>query len=390
MVEYDIYFKKRVMSIKYLIGVVVVICLATVTTGQSNRVKFHDLGQQTFRLGYMTNARRSSPIPQITCISGYGKPDCSKGPSEITCSIVEKFGNSDAIWKCTSVLGSAYKISKYDVSCEGYDYPDDPYILDKSCGVEYVLDLTPEGERLLREANAREAEYKQRLSKYYQANEESRYNNVNGLNNKNNIYDEAQRRADKTGKPQIVVEETIQRVPINYKVSEFDRSVAKFIMIVSAIVFTFAIIGMCVDSYNNSSYESKTNNRPDTPDTIDTNEDDFDIDNKVRRRKVNNNQPTVTHTTIYNNSPPQPVYRPKVFEAPPPIYVPPPVYVSPPPPIYVPPPVYTPNPVVETRTVKTTIINPQTTVTKPPTPPPAINTDGEYRTTSGFGGTKKR
>merc|ERR1719370_1231452 len=31
------------------------------------------------------------------------------------------------------------------VVCEGYDYPDDPYILAGSCGLEYTLELTKEG-----------------------------------------------------------------------------------------------------------------------------------------------------------------------------------------------------------------------------------------------------
>jgi hypothetical protein len=33
-----------------------------------------------------------------------------------------------------------------DVICEGYEYPDDPYILQGSCGLEYTLDYTKEGE----------------------------------------------------------------------------------------------------------------------------------------------------------------------------------------------------------------------------------------------------
>ena len=29
--------------------------------------------------------------------------------------------------------------------CEGYDYPEDPYILAGSCGLEYTLELTQQG-----------------------------------------------------------------------------------------------------------------------------------------------------------------------------------------------------------------------------------------------------
>ncbi len=31
------------------------------------------------------------------------------------------------------------------VNCEGYDYPDDPFILVGSCGVEYKLERTGAG-----------------------------------------------------------------------------------------------------------------------------------------------------------------------------------------------------------------------------------------------------
>ena len=38
-------------------------------------------------------------------------------------------------WECKAELDSKYKFGRIQVSCEGYDYPDDPYILRGSCGV---------------------------------------------------------------------------------------------------------------------------------------------------------------------------------------------------------------------------------------------------------------
>lgn len=38
-----------------------------------------------------------------------------------------------------------YRFGKVEVSCEGYNNPDDPYILRGSCGLEYTLELTAEG-----------------------------------------------------------------------------------------------------------------------------------------------------------------------------------------------------------------------------------------------------
>jgi hypothetical protein len=35
-------------------------------------------------------------------------------------------------------MDSKYRFGKIDVNCEGYDHPDDPYILRGSCGVCHV------------------------------------------------------------------------------------------------------------------------------------------------------------------------------------------------------------------------------------------------------------
>lgn len=48
-------------------------------------------------------------------------------------------------WTCTASLPEDFKLGSTDVICEGYDYPEDPYILKGSCGVEYRLILTDKG-----------------------------------------------------------------------------------------------------------------------------------------------------------------------------------------------------------------------------------------------------
>lgn len=39
-------------------------------------------------------------------------------------------------------MDSAYRFGRIQVSCEGYEYPDDPYILRGSCGVSLILILS--------------------------------------------------------------------------------------------------------------------------------------------------------------------------------------------------------------------------------------------------------
>jgi hypothetical protein len=48
--------------------------------------------------------------------------------------------DKDVVWECTGYgLTPGYTLSHSDVSCEGYDYQNDPYILKGSCGVFYSV-----------------------------------------------------------------------------------------------------------------------------------------------------------------------------------------------------------------------------------------------------------
>lgn len=38
-------------------------------------------------------------------------------------------------WECKTDMDSQYRFGEIAVNCEGYDYPDDPYVLKGSCGV---------------------------------------------------------------------------------------------------------------------------------------------------------------------------------------------------------------------------------------------------------------
>ena len=35
----------------------------------------------------------------------------------------------DAQWKCETDMDDSYRFGKIQVTCEGYDYPNDPYVL---------------------------------------------------------------------------------------------------------------------------------------------------------------------------------------------------------------------------------------------------------------------
>ncbi|KAI7231147.1 hypothetical protein KC330_g6581 [Hortaea werneckii] len=99
----------------------------------------------TVRGGQQTTARRVSPIPQLSCVGGNAKGlydvdlmRCKNSGSE--------YDPEDIQWTCKAELPPEFKLGSTDVICEGYDSPDDHYILKGSCGVEYRLVLTELGE----------------------------------------------------------------------------------------------------------------------------------------------------------------------------------------------------------------------------------------------------
>ena len=44
-----------------------------------------------------------------------------------------------AQWECKADMDNAYQFGRIQVTCEGYEYPDDPYILKGSCGVRILF-----------------------------------------------------------------------------------------------------------------------------------------------------------------------------------------------------------------------------------------------------------
>ena len=99
----------------------------------SQRVLYSSVNQLTFHQGVKSSGRRSSPQLQLQC-HGY---HCHQGPAVVHCT------KSYLLWKCTADLPTNLAFRQSDVNCEGYDYPDDPYILDGSCVLRYSLE-TPE------------------------------------------------------------------------------------------------------------------------------------------------------------------------------------------------------------------------------------------------------
>lgn len=114
-------------------------------SSDKNKVQLSNVKTLTLRNNALTSARRVSAIPQVKCIGGNAKSlydvdviRCKNSGSD--------YSSEDIQWTCQASLPPEFKLGSTDVICEGYDSPDDPYILKGSCGVEYRLVLTPMGE----------------------------------------------------------------------------------------------------------------------------------------------------------------------------------------------------------------------------------------------------
>jgi hypothetical protein len=112
----------------------------------SNSVLLSKISSLTLRSGQKTSARRSSPIPQLQCTGGNAKGLYDVDVMRCTNAGAD-YDDDNIQWTCKASLPAEFKLGSTDVSCEGYDSAEDPYVLKGSCGVSYRLVLTEEGER---------------------------------------------------------------------------------------------------------------------------------------------------------------------------------------------------------------------------------------------------
>jgi len=104
-----------------------------------------DIKTITLYRGKETTGRRTTPVAQMKCVGGYA--GCYiRQPTSAQCYNKGTDGN-DVQWECVAELNYKYKFGKIEVVCEGYEYPQDPYILTGSCGLEYTIEYTMKGRK---------------------------------------------------------------------------------------------------------------------------------------------------------------------------------------------------------------------------------------------------
>eukprot|EP00035_Acanthoeca_spectabilis_P004694 m.106220 g.106220 ORF g.106220 m.106220 type:complete len:284 (-) comp12689_c0_seq1:357-1208(-) len=99
-----------------------------------SKVLIENITELSLSRGAITTGRRSPGVPQMQCLSGCGYHE----PSSIQCVNTGSF-IGEPQWECTADLSIHWRFGSTMVICEGFDYPEDPFVLKGSCGLEYRL-----------------------------------------------------------------------------------------------------------------------------------------------------------------------------------------------------------------------------------------------------------
>jgi hypothetical protein len=129
-----------------------VIAFAGLCTANRHRDGVHlsDVQTLTLREGARTEARRSSPVPQLKCLSDSKLR--AYAPSVVQCINRGTDDSGEVQWKCEADLDKKVRFGRMDVTCEGYDSSADPMVLRGSCGLEYELEWTSVGQASQRDS----------------------------------------------------------------------------------------------------------------------------------------------------------------------------------------------------------------------------------------------
>lgn len=116
------------------------LCLTAPKRRNDDAVLLRDVETLTLNHGEYTTARRTTPIAQLKCVGGIAKSQSHKVKT-VQC-YNKGFDGRDVTWKCETVLDDTLKLGKLTINCEGYNFPEDPYVTVGSCGLEYYLEYT--------------------------------------------------------------------------------------------------------------------------------------------------------------------------------------------------------------------------------------------------------
>ncbi|KRY50216.1 Store-operated calcium entry-associated regulatory factor [Trichinella britovi] len=110
-----------------------------------DRIRLRDVEVLTLKDGAYTSGRRVTPIPQLKCVGGTA--GCTYFRPHVVQCYNRGTDGSDVHWECKTNMDPRFQFGTIEVICEGYNYPDDEFILKGSCGLEYSIDWAYNGQQ---------------------------------------------------------------------------------------------------------------------------------------------------------------------------------------------------------------------------------------------------
>jgi hypothetical protein len=93
----------------------------------------------------LTTGNRSPPVPQLTCTGGNAQRYYTVDTMRCK-NTGSSYSSEDIQWTCQASLPPEFKLGSTEVVCEGFNSPEDDWVLKGSCAVGYRLVLTEAGE----------------------------------------------------------------------------------------------------------------------------------------------------------------------------------------------------------------------------------------------------
>lgn len=125
----------------FLIWIAMAICgAATAAATDGLPVRLADIKVITLTAGHYTIGRRTASVPQLNCV---GHPPDLNTVTDLPTTVQCVNRGSDGIevqWECKASLASDLRFGPLSVNCEGYGYPEDPFVVAGSCMLEYTLE----------------------------------------------------------------------------------------------------------------------------------------------------------------------------------------------------------------------------------------------------------
>lgn len=98
------------------------------------KISLKNVSSLTFYNNKMTTCIRSQTVQQMIC-----KNNCKYAPKSIICTNIG-FVDDYVVWDCVGDnLPAGYRVTNSVIACEGYDYENDPDVVEGSCGITYDL-----------------------------------------------------------------------------------------------------------------------------------------------------------------------------------------------------------------------------------------------------------